>query len=128
MFSWLSGLARVGGDLARREVKRLVMMIIFFSLAGLCALLALGFFIAGIFVAIEQSLGPIAACAILFGALLLLALVLVLVANSQGRRGRRRRGDLEEELTLTDERPGAAGVAAAFAFGLARGFAKRRKS
>jgi hypothetical protein len=129
MFHWLSGLARVGGDLARREVKRLVTMVIFFGLAGLCAFIALGFFIAGIYVAIEQSVGPIAACAIMFGGLLFLALALFLIGNAQGRRRpRRRQVDVEEELSLaSEERPGVAGVAAAFAFGLARGFAKRRR-
>jgi hypothetical protein len=128
MFHWLSGLARVGADVARREVKRLVVMMVFISIAVLCLVLALGFFLAGIFIAIEQSLGPIAASFIMFGGLLVLALVFFLIANRQSGGRKRGRGDLEEELTLADERPGVAGVAAAFAFGLARGFAKRRKS
>ena len=127
MFHWLSGLAQLGADVARREVKRLVLMIVFISLAVLCIMLALGFFLAGIFLAIEQSLGPIAACFIMFGGLLLIALVFFLLSSRGGKRRHRRR-EIEEELDeLADERPGVAGVAASFAFGLARGFTRRRR-
>jgi type VI protein secretion system component VasK len=128
MLHWLSGLAQFGADVARREVKRLVAMMIFIGLAVLCVILALGFFLAGLFVALEQSLGPVAACFIMFGGLLFIALTFFLLASAPGRR-RRRRDDFDEELALAgEERPGVAGVAAAFAFGLARGFSRRRKT
>ena len=128
MFQWLSGLARVGADAAKREVKKLVLMMVFISLAVLCIFLALGFFLAGIFIALEQSLGPVAACFIMFGGLLFLALTFALIGTRRGSSRRRRVDELEEELALAgEERPGLAGVAAAFAFGLARGFANRRR-
>ena len=127
MFYWLSGVARVGADVVRREVKRLALMIVFLILAAFSVVVALGFFLAGITIAIAQSLGPIAACFILFGGLLVVALIFFLLANAGGRRRRRRRGEIDEELALREERSSVADVAAAFAYGLARGFAKRRK-
>ncbi len=129
MFGWISGLAQAGVEVAKREVKRLVLMMVFISIAVMCVLLALGFFLAGIYIALLQALGPVAACFIMFGGLLFLALTFGLLATRGGGKKKRRVEEIEEDLALAnEERPGLAGVAAAFAFGLARGFTKRRRS
>ena len=133
MMSWLSSLARTGSEIAQREVKKLALMIGLLVLAGLLLLVALGFITAGTYTAIRNELGPVSALFIMAGIFLVLTVIAFLVAT-RGQRKPRRRVTLTEEV---DEAlpPGREGdrlaslgtVAAAFAFGVVRGFTRRRR-
>ncbi len=133
MLSWLSSLARTGSEIAQREVKKLALMIGLLVLAGLTFLAALGFATAGVYTAIRNELGPVSALFIMTGIFLALTVIAFLVATRGQRRSPRR-------ITLSEEAedalpPGREGdrlaslgtVAAAFAFGLVRGFTRRRR-
>jgi len=132
MLPWLSAIARLGGDLAQREIGRLAAVLAFWVLGGLLAFGAIGFVVGGIYISIATPLGPIAASFIMAGGLFVMALIAFFVASRRGRSVRPVRPSVQvaAELEL-DEAPGprasVAAVVAAFAFGLARGFTRRRK-
>lgn len=134
MLPWLSSLARTGSAVAGREVKRLALMVGLLILAGLLLLVALGFATAGTYVAIRNGLGPVPALFIMAGIFLVLTIIAFLVANrGQGRPKRRARLSEEVDDALPPGREGdrlasLGTVAAAFAFGLVRGFTRRRRN
>jgi hypothetical protein len=120
---------RLLGDLARDQARRAVMAVSMWTVAFLLILTALGFAVGGVYSAIEAPLGSIAASFILAGMTLALALLLVFLAGRYLRQGRRSRHEAIDEFA--EEHPRATGigdVAAAFAYGLAKGLTKRRKS
>ena len=131
MGNWLSGLARLGGDLAGKQARRLGEAVALWGLVAVFLLIAMGFAIAGIYAAIRTGLGPIPSLFIMAALFVGLALIVVLVASL--RRNRQRRADLmaeAPELRMSPEGARLASfgtVAAAFAFGLARGLTRRRK-
>jgi len=120
---------RLAGDLVRDQARRVLVAVSFWTIAFLLVLTAIGFALGGIYSAIEAPLGPVAASFILAGIAVAAALLLMFVGNRNLSRGRRRRHEAMDEFA--DEHPRASGIAdvtAAFAFGLAKGLAKRRKS
>ena len=133
MLSWLSSLARMGTEVAGREMKKLALMAGLLILAGLLSLVALGFATAGTYTAIRNGLGPVAALFIMAGIFLVLTVIVALVATRKPRRPRRRLTlDEEVEEALPPGREGdrlasLGTVAAAFAFGLVRGLTRRRR-
>lgn len=136
MLTWLSDLAKAGGTIAQREIGRIAVTIGLLALAGILALVALGFITAGIYTAIRNELGPVSALFIMAGIFIAMAVIAALVGSRRGRQKRpRRRVIIEEEIDpglppgSQNEKLASLGtVAGAFAFGLARGFVRRRRS
>ncbi len=129
MLPWLTAFVRLGGDLARREMARIFVAIALWSLAAILILCALGFAVGGVHAAIASGLGPVAARFVMSGGFLALALLTFALAAWRKRRGRRRRPALDVPgLDVGGQRVSLATVAAAFAFGFARGLTRRRKT
>lgn len=128
MKAWLSVLGRAAGEIAEREVRRLAILAVMWLAAALMVLVALGFATGAVYAAIEAELGPVWAALIMAGGFVVLGLFLVLAASRRGRRPDRGAG-----VVMPEERPGdppanLAAVAAAFAYGFARGIGRRRRS
>lgn len=124
---------RAGTQVAEREAKRLALKAGLLGVAGMFVLIAFGFATAGLYVALLNALGPVPALFIMAGIFLVVALIAYLLAARKPRPRRRVRIDEEVEDALP---PGSEGdrlaslgtVAAAFAFGLVRGLARRRRN
>jgi uncharacterized membrane protein YedE/YeeE len=127
----MSAFARIGGDLVQREAGRIAKAGALWLLGALIILTALGFLLAGIYLAIANALSPLPALFIMAGGLLVIAMIVFAIAARQGRRPRRSPppAELSTELGLAPEggRSNLAAVAAAFAFGFARGLSRRRR-
>jgi len=112
---------------ARDQIRPVIVAVALWTIAALLMLVVIGFMVAGIYVAIEAPLGPIAASFIMAGIVLILAAILILLANRQVSRAGRPAAPAATESTEppTD---GIASVSAAFAFGLAKGLGRRKKN
>lgn len=130
MGPWFSALLRQGGDMAQKQAGRIAASVGLWAAGGIFALVALGFATAGVYVAIRNALGPIPALFIMAAIFVAFAIIAFVVA---GRRGRRRPPQPDPELRefrMDSEAARLASlgtVASAFAFGLVRGLARRRR-
>lgn len=131
MGGWLSGLVRLGGDLAGKQARRIGEAIALWGLAAVFILIAIGFATAGIYAAIRTALDPVPSLFIMAAIFIGLALIVVVVAG-QRRKHHRPVEPLSDvpELKMSPEGARLASlgtVAAAFAFGLVRGLMRRRR-
>lgn len=130
MKHWLAALAKLAGTLAQKEAGRLAATFALWLTGGLLVLVALGFATGGVYVAIRNGLGPIPALFIMAAIFLAMAIVLFMAAARRGREQQPREAiELPPELQPDSEAARLASVgtvAAAFAFGLVRGLARRR--
>ncbi|MGV8840154.1 MAG: phage holin family protein [Bauldia sp.] len=127
----MSSLVRAVTQAAEREAKRLALMLALLGLAGMFVFIAFGFATAGVYVALLNALGPVPALFIMAAIFLVLALIAFLLGTRKPRARRRITIDEEVEEALPPGREGdrlasLGTVAAAFAFGLVRGFTRRR--
>ena len=128
MQSMRLAILRLAGDVVRDQARRAAIAVGMWAIAFFLVLTTIGFAIGGVYSAIEAPLGPVAASFILAGIALGTTLLLFFVASRSLRQGRRSRRKAIDEFAR--EHPKASGVGdvtAAFAFGLAKGLAKRRK-
>ena len=116
-------ISRAISGFARDRLRPVMAALAMWTIAAVLLLVVIGFALAGTYSAIEAPLGPIAASFIMAGIALVLAILLILLAN-------RRISRIETKASRTPTEPPSEGfgsVAAAFAFGLARGLGRRRK-
>lgn len=125
-----AALARAVSGLAQDLVKPVVMAVIMWTIAAILFLVVIGFVVSGIYHAIEAPLGPVAASFIMAAIALVPAIVLIMVANSSiARIGAKPPTPVAPPVAPPRETTveGLGNIAAAFAFGFAKGLGRRRK-
>jgi hypothetical protein len=116
-------ISRAMADFARDQIRPVAAALAMWTIAALLALVVVGFAIGGVYSAIEAPLGPIAASFIMAGIALLFVIVLVLMANRQISR----LGNTTAPQPSEPPVEGLGSVAAAFAYGFAKGLGRRRR-
>lgn len=116
-------ISRAIADFAREQIRPVAAALAMWTIAGLLALVVVGFAIGGAYSAIEAPLGPIAASFIMAGIALVLLIIMILLANRQISRV----GKTSAPPPSEPPAEGLGSVAAAFAYGFAKGLGRRRK-
>jgi type VI protein secretion system component VasK len=129
MMNWLSVTFSVAANEAQRRVQGFVRSIAFWILGLLMALIAIGWLGAAAYTALKQELGPLAAQLILAGIFIVLTVLCIVMASVSGRARTAPPPppDRDWEAITGSRQAGLPTVAAAFAFGLARGLFRRRR-
>lgn len=131
MMNWLSATFSVAANEAQRRVKGVARSIAFWVFGLVMALIAVGWLGAAAYTALKQGLNPLAAQLIMAGIFVVLTVVCFVVASMSGRARAAPPPppvDRDWEAITGSRQAGMPTVAAAFAFGLARGLFRRRHS
>lgn len=130
MNRWLTAIGSAVAGEAQARAQRFAMKAVLGLLAVALLLVSAGFLVGALYTALERSQGPLAAQLIVAAIFALAGLVFAVAAAMAGRRPQEPAPltalNVEEELGTAGKPAGLAGVAAAFAFGFARGLTRRR--
>lgn len=130
MNNWLSAAFSAAAGEAQRRLGAAARSVAFWVVGFLLALVAIGWLGAAAYTALKGVLGPVPAQLIMAGVFVLLAVLSVVLASvsTQSRTAPPpAAADQDWEAIAGSRRAGLPTIAAAFAFGLARGLLRRRR-